>query len=355
MFLFGVRDSVSSYYYTPFRWKLAEVYTLRISSKAKDVNGNTLTPFLMTFVPEPYFRVRIVSPSPGSVNVSPSQSIYLSLNSPVDTVAFSLLQVTPAVPGGRWFYYPYRSPRDSSYLMYYHDGMNDNTTYTVNVSGNFEDKFGNRIKQPFSSSFSTARFRVSGTYPSDGATNVGLTNSISIYLSNVIDTSTARMAFSISPAVAGNLSLYDQSLSFSFYPTGGFSPNTRYTVTLSTLLRSKRGGSLDTPYSFSFTTAGFRVTSTTPPSGANGVSRSSSIYINFNGAIDTGTVRSAFGISPGASGTFYLYDGSSSFSFYPFPMLTANQMYTVTISTAMQTKSGYALDSPYEFFFTTGN
>lgn len=341
--------------WTPsFRWKIGETYTLAVASTARDVNGNYLLPsFSMTFVPEPHFRVRATSPPNGAAGVSANAPIYLGFNSPVDSTIFSAIQITPPIPGGRWLFPYYYS--DSTWIIFEHQGMSNNATYAVRVDAGARDRYGNQLPQQFILTFSTDAFRVRDTYPANGSTNVYLNPTVYIHLSGPVDTSTVRPAVSISPSAAVNYVLNQGAVYFSFFPTYGFLANTRYTVTISTSLRSMTGSPLAAPYSFSFTTAPFEVVYTIPTNGQSNVSRYTYMHVECNGALDTSSIRSAFRVDPPVAGSFSMSQGAPSFFFYPSSPLAANQTYTVTISTGLRSRGGSYLTAPYSFSFTTGN
>ncbi|MBI4810934.1 MAG: Ig-like domain-containing protein, partial [Ignavibacteriales bacterium] len=183
------------------RWKLGNTYTFGIASTAKDINGNSLIPsYSMTFLPEPYFRIRTVYPQNGATDVPSYTSICLVFNSPVDTSIRSFIQINPPIPG-MWLLV---DSYDSTYLYYsYTTPPLENTTYTISIQQSAKDQYGNQLQQSFTSSFTTRPFRVSYTYPSDGRENVPLTQSIEIGFTNIIDTSTVRNSFNITPAVQG--------------------------------------------------------------------------------------------------------------------------------------------------------
>jgi len=348
-----VYDPLSSYY--SYRWKVGETYSFTIASSAKDINGNSLLPaYAMTFAPEPYFRIRSVYPSDGATNVSLSSSIDLYFNGPVDTSIFSKITISPSVPG-QWEY------NDSTqiYYSYYLSPLKANTTYTIAVSANARDKYGNQLPQRFTSSFTTAPFQVTSTYPSNGSINVPLFNSIEVDFNSPIDTGTVRSAFKLTPTTSGYFSMYDGSSYFTFYPTNELLADTTYSVTVDTSLRSKSGDKLLAPYTFSFATVPFQVTGTYPSNGATYVDRYIRIEVDFSDRIDTGSVRGAFSMKDAMGsivvGGFSSYSGINIFYFYPNSILAANMIYTATISIAMRSQGGQAIKAPYTFSFTTGN
>ncbi|MBA4311973.1 MAG: hypothetical protein C0417_05025 [Chlorobiaceae bacterium] len=349
LFRIYVDDSLGHSY----RWKFGKTYTFGIASSAKDVNGNALNPaYSMTFTPEPYFRIKDIYPPNGAQNVNTGSSISLIFNSPVDTSIFSFIQITPPI-SGRWRVDSY----DSTYLYYsYANRLSHNATYTINIQQSAKDKYGNQLQQPFNSSFTTGTFRVSSTYPQNGMENIHLTNSVEIYFTNYLDTSTIRRSFSITPNVNGYLNFNNNSsyLYFNHY-SDEFIPETTYTVRIDTSIRSANGDRMLSPYQFSFRTAPFKITYTYPYDGSTNVSRYlSSISVECNSSIDTSTIRSSFSI-PGITGYSSSYYGSNYFYFYPTNTpLDANTTYTATISTSLKSIKGARLKEPYSFSFTTG-
>lgn len=337
-----------------YQWKIGKTYTVSIDSSVKDINGNALSPsYSMTFKPEPYFRIRSISPANGATNVYSSAQISITFNGAVDTSIFSSIHLTPNVPG-TWVEY---CCGDSTIIYYFSSTtLAANTLYTVTIITTAHDKDGHYLPQQYVSTFTTTPFRVSYTNPQNGSTNVSLSNDIVIQFTSSVDTGSILSAFKINPAITGYFNYNEGDSYFSVYPNGGFLPDTLYTVTIDTSMRSKDGTKLLLPYVFSFRTEPFSVTYTYPSNGSTGVSRSlGSIEVDFNATIDTSSIRSAFNL-PGVSGSFYFYDGGEFFLFYPTNLpLSANTTYTATILTAMRSKSGAYLKIPYTFSFTTGN
>jgi hypothetical protein len=351
LFLFTIYDSLS--YRTPY-YRIGQNYTVYVDGGIEDINGNVFAGgYNFSFTPEPFFRISRAYPENGSTNIGPVyQQPVLYFNSPVDSSILAAVNISPSV-AGRWETAEYMDSTRIHFMFDQNSSLQNGTMYTMTVGSTARDKYGNQLPAPFSSSFSTIPFQVSSTYPSDGETRVNPQNPIVVYTTAFLDTSTIRSAFSTSPTIEGTFSIAQGSSSFAFYPLGGMTPSTTYGVSISTNLKSKYGTSLAAAKTFSFTTEGFRVTYTTPWNGQTNVSRYTNISVYFNTPIDTGSVRTAFGI-PGVNGSFSL-SGSDYFVFSPSSPLTANTNYTATVSTAIRSKSGHYLGSPYTFSFTTGN
>ncbi len=343
---FVIRDSLRG---SRMAYPVGQSCTVTVDSTIEDINGNHLSGrFSFTFTPEPYFRVVSFYPSDGTSDAYISTTPAIVFNSPVDNTIFSSLQIAPD-PGGRWKMYS----NDSLYVYYAVAGgtLPFNTNFTLTAMSNAKDAANRPIHSQYTSHFSSVAFRVSSTSPYKGQTQIQLYRSIGIDLTGTVDTSTVRGAFSIVPSVAGTFYLSPYNY-FTYDPAGTLRQNTTYTVSVSSLLRAS-DGTPATPYTFTFTTDRFNVSSTYPDDGSINFNRFNSISIYLNGYVDTGSVRSAFSINPSvASGNLSLSDPSNDFNYF-HDGLASNTTYVVTISTALRTKAGDHLLSPYSFSFTT--
>lgn len=345
VFDFIVRDSA---FFNLLIYQIGKSYTVTLLAGLEDINGNRVeTQHQFSYTPEPYFRVRKVYPEDGKSNISSTKKVYLYFNSPIDTTIFPFLHLTPEVDG-IWRIDPYP---DSSIAYFQPWGnLEFDQTYVVTVDPTAKDRNGNQINSLFTSTFSVSQFRIYSTSPANGTTNVSPWTSVSASFNGLVDTSTVRSAFSIDPPITGILNIYSNNFYFKSFDI--FAPQTTYTVTLSTALKSIDGTALKSPHQFSFTTQPFRVNGTNPSDGQSYVSLQQNIGVSFNVDIDTGTVRQAFLIDPPVSGTFHLYDPSYTFSFNP-TAFTGNTTYTVTLTTALRSRGGSNLPEPYTFRFRT--
>jgi Big-like domain-containing protein len=350
VYLLSLHDSLNYYY---FRWDVGRSYVLKIDSTAKDINGNFLTPsFSTSFTPEPNFRVKFVSPPDASTDVSIYTTPWIQFNSVIDTSIVSAIQISPPA-NGQWRYNYYYG---DSTTIYYQPNvpLNLNESYSITINTTAHDRRGHYLPQAFHSTFRTASFHVTSTYPQDGATDISVSSSVEVNFTGPIDTGSVRRAFSIDPPTPGNLYIYPGNPSIYFTPTIGLLSATSYRVTLSTAMRSQSGDSLVQPYSFSFRTAPFSVTYTSPYNGQTDIPLLGSIGVSFTASIDTASVRRAFSVVPPTVGNFYFYAGSSStFYFNPTLGLGPDTLYQVTLSTAMHSLRGDSLTQPYSFSFRT--
>jgi hypothetical protein len=95
------------------------------------------------------------------------------------------------------------------------------------------------------------------------------------------------------------------------------------------------------------------VAGTNPSDGATGVYLNSVITVFFSEKMDTAAVMSAFDIAPSTAGSL-TWTAESIFTFTPSSNLDSVTGYTVTVTTEARDTAGNAMDSGYEFSFTTG-
>lgn len=330
-------------------WRIQEACTVRINSTARDINGNALTPpFSMTFIPEPFFRVKYSSPTSGDTLVPTYERLYLEFNTPVDSTIYPSIRIQPHVAGRWWpdFYYPgiYFAPSTQ---------FAANTTYTLRIETSARNIYGDQLPTLYTLSFSTGAFQVNGSYPKPGQRTNDLWSSIRLSFTELLDTSSVPGAFSTIPILQGR---FEYSIpphnSFWFTPDELLERNKRYRVTVSTAIRSESGQNLLAPYVFEFLSPGFEVTGTTPRNRETDYYSLAALHVDFSGPIDSSTVRSAFEIRPTVVGTFAF--SSQAFSFEPVSSFALNTRYTVTIRPSLRMPNGVPLESGYAFWFVTG-
>jgi hypothetical protein len=225
-------------------------------------------------------------------------------------------------------------------------------TYTISVAASASDIFGNTLEVPDSFSFMPEPyFRVTDTTPLDNDTAVAPLATIAVRFNALIDTSSVHTAFSISPTVSAASSSYYGSWGFYWSPSPMFAPETQYTVTIGTQAKDVDGHQLPSPFVFSFTTAPYSVTGSTPI--GSGIPRNATIGIYCNFFVDSANAVTAFHSVPLIAGAFQI--SGTSFYVTPSSPLSPQTTYTVTISNSLKGTNGFAMKSPYSFSFTTGN
>ncbi len=333
--------------------KSGTTYTATFSQALKAVDGTPLaTPVTTTFTTQP-FRVSSVYPNDGSTNVGPSSYIEMYFTAAIDPLTFaSAFNISPAVPGQ----FGFSNYTSSSYATFHpSQPWTSSTTYTVTLSADLKAFDGSTLGQPYTFSFTTQPFHVDGVQPSYGAT-VSRTSPVTFYLSEQMDTASAKLAWSMSPTVNGWFSYDYYGTSFTFYPSSQYAAGTVYTITLSTDLKSQTGGHLLSPYQTAFVTDYFKLTSAYPSSGSQYVSRYTQISLTFSDSVNMASVSGSITITPPVAGTFSSYGSYPGMivTFSPNTNFSANTQYAVTVKTSLRSTGGDTLRTPYSFWFATG-
>lgn len=349
---FVIRDSGN---YGSAIYKIGQVISITLDSTIEDINGNHLRPYMFAYRPEPYFRVVATSPKNGDGDVGVSgYNVQISFNARIRNDILPSLSIDPSILGS-WRVSEY----DSSSVEFRPVGQFPfGTHFTASVAASAHDIDGNTLRAPYSTEFTTREFRVSASDPLGN--RVPPAAYVWFACTGSIDTSTVRSAFTISPAVPGIFQMIGNTSEAAFLPSIGLTPNTGYTISISSGLRASNGTPLAVPYSSTFTTDSFRVAFTNPSDGSTNVSRNYSyISIGFNARINSSSATGAVTFTPAVAASRIISEGSSGnggrIDFTLTSAMTARTTYTVTVSTAVQTKTGNNLPQPYTFSFTTGD
>jgi hypothetical protein len=346
MFTLVPRDS-GGFLFTPPR--IGEVLTLSTAKQMMDVNGNILAPGVLgTILPEPYFRVKRTSPADPEELLSPFGTITITFNSAVDTSIRRFITTRPPA-AAPWTI----RQEDSTTIDLAVESMRPSPSYAVTVAAGAHDKAGHAMPAPYSAFFQSVQFLVQPySVPAD-TVGVDLFREFDFAFTHALDTATVRGALHLSPAAAVRLKFFGGS-SFGVVPVQDFDPSTRYALVIDTSLHEASSLPLVRPVGFTFTTAAFRVSGTTPSTGSTGVPVGDDIVIGFTGHLDTSTVRRSFSITPAADGVFFPDPRTPSFTYFLGDTLRSFTTYTVTVDTSIRSARGLRLAAPYAFTFTTG-
>ncbi len=226
-------------------------------------------------------------------------------------------------------------------------------TYTLTVDTTVKDIHGNHIQPVYSMTFTPEPyFRVAQVAPANGRQDVPIDASIGLAFNSIVDTSILRH-LQISPNIAGSWYLDPATAYYEFAYDTLMHHQTLYTITVTGGAHDTAGNQLREPFTSTFRTVAFKVSATSPSANATKVPLFTPVEIGFSAPIDTGTVRSAFLISPAVSGSLGLNYRSSYFTFYPIAGLDVGTQYTVTIASSLRSMRGDRMDAPYSFSFTT--
>ncbi len=160
-------------------------------------------------------------------------------------------------------------------------------------------------------------------------------------------------------SVAGSVS-YSGTMA-TFTPSTGLTANTVYTGTITTGAKDAAGNTIASDYTWSFTTAAATditsptVLSVTPANNATGIATSVHPTATFSEAMNASTINTTnFTLKQGTTSVAgsVSYSGTTA-AFTPSTGLTANTVYTGTITTGAKDAAGNAIASDYTWSFTT--
>lgn len=237
------------------------------------------------------------------------------------------------------------------------------TTYTGRVTTSVKDLLGNALQSDYVWTFSTGTTVspvVTSTDPANNATGVVLNKRIAVTFSVPMDpltlnATTYTLKQGTTP-VAGTISY--SGLTALFTPSSNLAPNTVYTATVNKGAKNTDGNALANDHVWSFTTGANTtptVTSTDPANNATGVALNKVIKSVFSETMNPATITGeSFTVKAGTvavAGTV-TYNGTTA-SFTPTNSLSANTIYTATITTAAKSAADVPLASNYTWTFTT--
>jgi len=190
---------------------------------------------------------------------------------------------------------------------------------------------------------------------------LGLHAALTFTFTRPLDTKSVPVAFRLTTAageVIPGTFTFPTEQAFRFVPDQPLTPETRYTVTLSTDLRAADGTALGAPLSFTYDTeAAFAVQRVFPPKGSQAVPLDAEITVVFNKPVAPLTSREAapplpLEITPAVEGQG-AWVSSTIYVFRPDHPLCSDATYTVRLPASVTSLSGETLTEPLVWRFTT--
>jgi hypothetical protein len=201
---------------------------------------------------------------------------------------------------------------------------------------------------------------VISTDPANLATNVALDKVITITFNEAMNPATitqASITLTGAAPVTGTVSY--NGVTATFTPNSPLAINTTYTGRVTTAVKDMMGNALQTDYVWAFSTGSTLspvVIATDPVNNATGVPLNKIITATFNMPMNPLTLNgTTFTVRQGANAVagIVTYSGTTAY-FTPAAPLTANTLYTATITTGAQNTVGTSLANNYVWTFTTG-
>ena len=245
-----------------------------------------------------------------------------------------------------------------------------NTLYTASITTGATSLGGTAMSSQKNWTFTTTSEpdttppAISFTDPSDSASGVSITGSISITFSEAMNGATidgSSITLRNGSNVIPGAVTYDSATHVAtFTPSSVLSYLTLYTVTVGTGVADLAGNHLATQYSWSFLTQpqpdtiAPTVSSTSPSNGATGVSVSPSLVVTFSEAMSPDTINNSSITVNGVTGLVNYNTSNNTATFTPDTPLAYDTSYTATVGTAAADLAGNHLASPYSWSFVTG-
>lgn len=335
------------------------LYTGRITTEVKDVDGNALqTDYLWTFTTGLNPLVVSTDPANLAVDVALNKIITATFNMSMNPLTlnattFTVKQGTTTVLGTISYAGTMVTFTPSAPLA-------ENTVYTATITKGATNIIGTELASDYVWTFKTGITPlVVSTDPLNNATGVALNKVISATFNMPMNPLTLNATtYTVKQgaiAVLGTITYSGSTVSFT--PAVPLLNNTVYTATITTGAANTVGAALASDYTWSFTTVDLTpfVVSTDPLNNATGVALNKVISATFNMPMNSSTLNgTTFTVKQGTA----VILGSVSYSgltatFTPNSPLEGNKVYTATITTGAKNVNGTALASNYVWNFTT--
>lgn len=184
---------------------------------------------------------------------------------------------------------------------------------------------------------------------------------ISITFNTAMDTASARSAISSVPPITGSFTWTAGNTSIVWRPDANLTGNTAYTVKVAASAHSSGNLAMLRDTAFTFTTVPDSstsvplVVSSDPADHSINVAYNSYVTLVFNVATNPSLTQAAITSIPAIAGTFSWDNGDTRMTWIPTSDLKDTTMYTITLTTAAQSKAGIAMAANKSITFTTGH
>jgi Ice-binding-like/Bacterial Ig-like domain len=343
----------------------SKVYTLTVTTGAKDLSGNALavnytSSFTTVDAPDTALpMVNATDPLNNATGITANKVVSLTFSeamtaSTINSTTFTLKQGTNAVAGTVAYSGLIATFTPTSALL-------GSTIYTATITTGAKDLAGNALAANTVWLFTTgAAPTVLSTDPATTGTNVTANKVVKATFSLAMDPLTlTQSTFTLKQGttpVAGAVTYTGTTASFT--ATSNFLPGTVYTATIATGAKSVSGFPLSSTSTWSFTTdAAPTVTAVDPTDLAIDILLNKVVTATFSVPMNQSTITATtFTVKQGTNSVAgaVTYAGSTA-SFTPTSNLVANTLYTATVTTGAMNVSGFPLASNYVWSFTTAN
>jgi hypothetical protein len=309
--------------------------------------------------PGPTPTVSATTPAASAVGVERKATVTATFSAAmnpttINATTFTVMKGTTVVPGTVTY-----SGTTATFTPT--SSLDASSVYTATISSGAKSSSGVSIGTAMVWSFTTVGLpAVGATDPLDNAIAVSQSKVIAITFSGAMDpltiTSSTFMLKQGTTAVAGTVAYSGTTATFT--PTSALAANTIYVATVTTGAKNIAGDAIAADKVWSFTTVVLpEVSSTDPLNSAVGVAQNKIVGITFSKAMDPLTITtSTFTLKQGATAVAgaVAYSGTTA-TFHPTSNLSANLVYTATLTTGAKDVAGSALAANKVWSFTTAS
>lgn len=247
-------------------------YTVTVTTGVKDLGGNALvTQFTSTFTtaaaPDTTPpTVTSTSPTDGATNIATTTVITATFSEAMDASTISGTTFTLKTTVGGTTISGTVTYNTTTHVATFTpaSALANNTGYTATITTGAKDVAGNALVAnkvfAFTTIADTTPPTITATTPTNAATGVALTTTVTVTFSEAMDPTTINTTtFSLavtspSSAVAGTVSYNNGTHVATFTPSAPLLPSTSYTATVTTGAKDVAGNSLPGTVTFTFTT-----------------------------------------------------------------------------------------------------
>ena len=323
--------------------------------------------------------VTAVSPAQGSTGIVLNTPVTATFSEPMTASSITATSFTLAAPGGAAVAGAVSYAATGSVATFTPSAnLAANTLYTATVTTAVKNQANpaNGLVANYVWTFTTGTSlgttppAVIATNPAQGASGIPINQSVTAAFSQAMKPSTINATnFTLTApggaAVAGTVAYSTSGSVAVFTPTAQLAANTLFTATVTTGATNLSGLGLAANYVWTFTTGSTAnmvqptVTVVSPVNGATGVPLNQTLAATFSKAMNPITISTTTFQLAGPGGASiagvvsYSAVGNTAL-FTPTSSLTANTLYTATITTGVKDLEGNALASNYTWTFTTG-
>jgi hypothetical protein len=262
---------------------------------------------------------------------------------------------------------------ESKTTSYIDDGVVQGVTYKYRVSANGQLGIVSELSSESPAATiivpDVTRPTVSSTNPSAGATGISLTSTVSVVFNEPMDPATLTNATffvksSLGAMIPGTVTYNAATFTAQLTPAAALPSAAALSATITTGAKDVPGNSLQSDFTFSFTTRDGvppSVVSTSPVSGATGVAVTTPVTVTFSEAIDPATLNTAaFTIATTVgeavvTGTVAYDAATRTGTFTPSASLSGSTGYTASVAGSVKDQAGNAMGTGFSFSFTTAD